>query len=95
MKHLTKQSIIKLSYYFHERTFSSGNTLIKQGALVDGFHLIRSGEFEISCIMLIDWDDSKSNIALKKDKIDVRVMIFGKDDFLCLYQWLNDEHGIM
>lgn len=95
MKHLTKQSIIKLSYYYQEKVFTSGNTVYKQGSLVDGFYLIRSGEFEISCKMLIDADDSRSNITMKKDKIDVRVMIYGKDDFIGLYQCLNEEHGIM
>ena len=95
MKNLTKQSVIKLSYYYHEKIFSSGNTVFKQGSYVDGFYLIRSGEFEITWKLQIDWDDSKSNAALKKEKIDVRVMIFGKDDFFGLFQCLNDEHSQM
>lgn len=87
MKHLTKQSVVKLSFFFSEKEYSSGNCVFRQGSTVDGFHLIRSGEFEIIQKISIDDVDPKSSAGLNKtEKIEVRVMTFSKDDYFGLYQ---------
>ena len=81
---------MKAEYYFETKEFTGGNTLVRQGQPVDGFHLIRSGEFEVSRRVPINDDEFDprfaKNIIKKREFIDTRVHIYFT--YLCLYSYV-------
>ena len=46
IRNITKQKMRKIYYSLKAKDYSGGNTVIKQGDTVDGFFLIKEGEFE-------------------------------------------------
>jgi CRP-like cAMP-binding protein len=45
-RNISKQKMLKIGLSFKVRNYTRGNKVIKQGDLVNGFYLIKNGEFE-------------------------------------------------
>lgn len=102
MQHFTKQTIKRISYFLQKKEHWAGNTIFKQGDSVTGFYLVKGGEFEISIKIQLTSVNKKTKTrqidprTINKTKYkEVRVMIFGENDYFGLYQSCQPQSHVM